>query len=79
MPDFRVELDTGSGGLVAVVAGPLSAADMKGMAQQVWATEGFAGCYLLWDLRSARFDISAHEVQTLADFAIEKSASKTFA
>ncbi|MDD9934588.1 MAG: hypothetical protein OXT09_13345 [Myxococcales bacterium] len=69
MPDFRIELDTGSGGLVASATGRLTPADMRHMGHQVWSTHGFAGCYLLWDLREARFDISAQEVAKLAEFA----------
>src|SRR5262245_61459977 len=69
--DLRLE----QGIVIGVCAGPLGIEDAKAGARAVWENPAWRGKPVLWDCRSARFEVGASEVRNLAGFILEGQPS----
>jgi hypothetical protein len=70
---ITIDLESVAGVVVGVANGPLTLADIRDAAATVWRQFEGGRIRILWDLRDARFNFSAAEVEDLAKFMRQKS------
>jgi hypothetical protein len=72
---FSVILDRDSGILVGTGSGPLTLADGKAAAVDIWSRPEWQGRSIVWDFREAQIEFSLIDVQTFAQFVLSREAA----
>ena len=67
------DLDSVEGVVVGVAHGPLTLEEIKECIATMWRLHEGPAIRILWDLREAKFNLSASEVRDSAEFAKEHS------
>lgn len=68
-----IDLESVPGVVVGEASGPLTLADIRQAAATVWRQFEGGRIRILWDLRNARFNFTAAEVEELAAFMKQRS------
>jgi len=68
---FSMQLDPELGIIMGVGTGDLTIADARAGAAAVWAKTEWRGLPVLWDFRSARFDVRSDDVREIGKFILE--------
>jgi hypothetical protein len=71
--DIRLDLESVEGVAIGVARGSMTLEDIGAAAVALWQRVEGPRAHILWDLREARFDLSAAEVQELAVFVKNES------
>lgn len=69
---FELRFDQDAGVVIATCSGALGLADAREGAMAFWGNAGWAGKAVVWDFRTARFDINSEEVRDLARFILDR-------
>jgi hypothetical protein len=70
---IEIDRDSVEGVVIGVSHGPLTLKDMREAAERLWQQETGTEVRVMWDLRESRFNLSADEVSSLAQFVRQRS------
>jgi hypothetical protein len=72
---FSVRIEPGTGTALVACSGVLGAGEAREGAAAVWTAPGWNGRSVVFDMRSAHFEVSTEQIRAIAGFILENQPS----